>query len=182
MLYLFGLEEFITPDMGMPTDVPSLTLVLPLSPWYQEIDDVEEELANIDQKVDGLAAQIASVQTALGEATELDIQVKDFQSEDVKDKDAGSVKRFVILLKANGIPKEGGIITSIDAVVDGGDMSLVPIDGFTATELGSGLYALEVPLADSLDGVKVLFIQAFYTEGSDTIYGSKLFTVGLHTE
>jgi hypothetical protein len=82
----------------------------------------------------------------------------------------------------NGVPKEGGIITSVDAIVDGGEISVVPVVEFTATELGGGIYAAEIPITDSIGGAKVLFMQVSYTENSDTIYGSTLLTIGPHTE
>ncbi|MHC4244982.1 MAG: hypothetical protein ACYSU4_21440, partial [Planctomycetota bacterium] len=129
LLYLLGLEEVAALfGMEIPEPLPpSITDNFPLigqsilsaSEWYQAIAAVEE-------KADDLAVQIASLQTALGEATELDIQVKDFESQEVKGKETVTTKRFVISLRVKGVPTDG-IITSIDAIVDGEGMSVVPI-------------------------------------------------------
>lgn len=78
------------------------------------------------------------------------------------------------LLKENGNPVDGEI-TSIAAVVDGGSTSMVPLEDFSAAQIGQGIYEVSVPLDRSLHRVKLFFIQASYTENSNIINGSKLF-------
>jgi hypothetical protein len=165
-LLLFGLTEFF-PD-PLPPDWP-----LPPFSVVEEFSDLYQSIADIESKVDAL-------QTALGGAAKLDIQVKDFQSEEMKGKETVTTKRFIVLLTENGNPVNGDI-TSIAAIVDGGSTSMESIDDFTDTWIGDGIYEVTVPLAATLEGVKVLFIQAEHS-ASPTIYGSKLFTVDLHTE
>jgi hypothetical protein len=177
-LLLFGFPPEI---IGNP-EMPPFDFVRDNSMLYQVLDALEAKADALETKADDLAEQIASLQASTGEATEIDIQVKDFKSLELKGKETETIKRFVILLKVNGVPKEGGIITSVDAIVDGGEISVVPVVEFTATELGGGIYAAEIPITDSIGGAKVLFMQVSYTENSDTIYGSTLLTIGPHTE
>jgi hypothetical protein len=168
MLYLFGLEEWAAlAGIEIPEGVPPLDDVIGLSQWYQKIADIESKVDNL--------------QTALGAAAKLDIQVKDFQSEGGKGKETVPTKRFIVLLTENGNPVDGDI-TSISAIVDGGSTSMEPIGDYTAVQIGTGIYEMAVPLAGPLAGIKILFIQASYNGNPGTINGSKLFTVGLHTE
>ena len=179
LLLMFGLTDFMqNQELAGYWDAVEST-----SPIYQNLNSLNGTLAQVNDQtntnahnISDILTQLSDLKTALGGAAEIDIQVKDFQWES-KGKEAETLKRFIVLLKENGNPVDGNI-TSIDAIVDGGGTSVEPIVGFTAIWIGRGLYEVQVPLAASLDKVKILFIRA----ENGTSYGSKLFTVGIHTE